>query len=220
MHGMFYTAAGDASLIITFNPIFTVILAAPLLGQPISRKMFLGLFCGFIGVGIVTGWSPNTQIDFEDRILGDLLILCASFSWAATTNMTKRLMEGRDGENNYTALEIVVWYSLIGTIMMTPFVIYDVWGNGLILPTKEGWLAIVYLGALSTVLAYYWFTIGIEKLGATAASSYIFLVPLFGILGGWWLLDENLGYTIIIGFMMILIGVRIVQIESARLNTS
>jgi drug/metabolite transporter (DMT)-like permease len=220
MHGMYYTAAGDASLIITFNPIFTVILAAPLLGQAISKKMFLGLFCGFIGVGIVTGWSPNTQINFEDRILGDLLILCASFSWATTTNMTKRLMEGKDGINNYTSLEIVVWYSLIGTIMMTPFVIYDVWINGLILPTREGWLAIVYLGAFSTVLAYYWFTIGIEKLGATAASSYIFLVPLFGILGGWWLLEENLGYSIIIGFMMILMGVRIVQIESARLKIS
>jgi drug/metabolite transporter (DMT)-like permease len=217
---MYYTAAGDASLIITFNPIFTVILAAPLLGQAISKKMFLGLFCGFIGVGIVTGWSPNTQINFEDRILGDLLILCASFSWATTTNMTKRLMEGKDGINNYTSLEIVVWYSLIGTIMMTPFVIYDVWINGLILPTREGWLAIVYLAAFSTVLAYYWFTIGIEKLGATAASSYIFLVPLFGILGGWWLLEENLGYSIIIGFMMILMGVRIVQIESARLKIS
>jgi drug/metabolite transporter (DMT)-like permease len=220
MHGMYYTAAGDASLIITFNPIFTVILAAPLLGQAISKKMFLGLFCGFIGVGIVTGWSPNTQINFEDRILGDLLILCASFSWATTTNMTKRLMEGKDGINNYTSLEIVVWYSLIGTIMMTPFVIYDVWINGLILPTREGWLAIVYLAAFSTVLAYYWFTIGIEKLGATAASSYIFLVPLFGILGGWWLLEENLGYSIIIGFIMILMGVRIVQIESARLKIS
>ncbi len=220
MHGMYYTAAGDASLIITFNPIFTVILAAPLLGQPISKKMFTGLICGFVGVGIVTGWSPNTQIDFEDRILGDLLILCASFSWATTTNMTKRLMEGRDGINNYTSLEIVVWYSLIGTIMMVPFVIYEVSRNGLILPTNEGWLAILYLGAFSTVLAYYWFTIGIEKLGATAASSYIFLVPLFGILGGWWLLDENLGYSIIIGFIMILMGVRIVQVESARLNTS
>ena len=220
MYGMYYTAAGDASLIITFNPIFTVILAAPLLGQEISRKMFMGLFCGLIGVGIVTGWSPNTQIDFEDRILGDLLILCASFSWATTTNMTKRLMDGRDGVNNYTSLEIVVWYSLIGTIMMTPFVVYDIWINGLILPTREGWLAIVYLSAFSTVLAYYWFTIGIEKLGATAASSYIFLVPLFGILGGWWLLEENLGYSIIIGFMMILMGVRIVQIESMRLKTS
>ena len=129
-------------------------------------------------------------------------------------------MEGRDGINNYTSLEIVVWYSLIGTIMMVPFVIYEVSRNGLILPTNEGWLAILYLGAFSTVLAFYWFTIGIEKLGATAASSYIFLVPLFGILGGWWLLDENLGYFIIIGFIMILMGVRIVQVESARLNTS
>jgi len=218
MHGMYYTAAGDASLIITFNPIFTVILAAPLLGQPISKKMFLGLFCGFIGVGIVTGWSPNTQINFEDRILGDLLILFASLSWATTTNMTKRLMEGKDGINDYTPLEIVVWYSLIGTIMLTPFMIHDTWTNGLTLPTDEGWFAIIYLGAFSTVLAYYWFAIGIEKIGATAASSYVFLVPLFGILGGWWLLDENLGYTIIIGFIMILMGVKIVQSESERLG--
>ncbi|MDE0953447.1 MAG: DMT family transporter [Candidatus Poseidoniales archaeon] len=220
MHGMFYTAAGDASLIITFNPIFTVILAAPLLGQPISKKMFLGLFCGFVGVIVVTGWSPNTQIEFEERIFGDILILFASLSWATTTNMTKRLMEGRDGENNYTSLEIVVWYSLIGTIMLTPFMLYETWINGIPSPSHEGWLAILYLGSLSTVLAYYWFTIGIEKLGATSASSYIFLVPVFGILGGWWLLEEKLGYTIIIGFVMILIGVKIVQLESERLRTS
>ena len=220
MHGMYYTAAGDASLIITFNPIFTVILAAPLLGQPISRKMFLGLFCGFLGVGVVTGWSPNTQIEFEERIFGDILILLASLSWATTTNMTKRLMEGKDGENNYTSLEIVVWYSLIGTIMLTPFMIYETWNNGISYPSEEGWFAIVYLGGFSTVLAYYWFTIGIEKLGATSASSYIFLVPVFGILGGWWLLDERLGYTMIIGFFMILIGVKIVQLESERLRTS
>ena len=220
MHGMYYTAAGDASLIITFNPIFTVILAAPLLGQPISRKMFLGLFCGFLGVGVVTGWSPNTQIEFEERIFGDILILLASLSWATTTNMTKRLMEGKDGENNYTSLEIVVWYSLIGTIMLTPFMLYETWNHGISYPSEEGWFAIVYLGGFSTVLAYYWFTIGIEKLGATSASSYIFLVPVFGILGGWWLLDERLGYTMIIGFFMILIGVKIVQLESERLRTS
>jgi len=220
MHGMYYTAAGDASLIITFNPIFTVILAAPLLGQPISKKMFLGLFCGFLGVGIVTGWSPNTQIRFEERIFGDLLILLASLSWATTTNMTKRLMEGKDGENNYSSLEIVVWYSLIGTIMITPFMIYETWNYGIPRPSEEGWIAILYLGGLSTVLAYYWFTIGIEKLGATAASSYIFLVPVFGILGGWWLLEEQLGYSMIIGFLMILIGVKIVQNESKRLRTS
>ena len=36
MHGMSWTAAGDASLIIPMNPVFTVLLAVPMLGQRIS----------------------------------------------------------------------------------------------------------------------------------------------------------------------------------------
>ena len=219
MHGMQLTAAGDASLIITFNPIFTVLLAAPLLGQPISRKMFVGLACGFVGVVVVTGWSPNTDIPFEDRILGDLMILLASLNWAMTTNNTKRMMERRKGEQEATTLEIVVWYSLIGTVMLTPLAAWETWQHGLPEPTLTDWYAIIYLGALSTVLAYYWFAIGIEKLGATAAASYIFLVPVFGVLGGVWLLDEKVGWTLLVGFVLIVMGVRVVQGESERLRT-
>ena len=219
MHGMQLTAAGDASLIITFNPIFTVLLAAPLLGQPISRKMFVGLACGFVGVVVATGWSPNTDIPFEDRILGDLMILLASLNWAMTTNNTKRMMERRKGEQEATTLEIVVWYSLIGTVMLTPLAAWETWQNGLPEPTLTDWYAIIYLGALSTVLAYYWFAIGIEKLGATAAASYIFLVPVFGVLGGVWMLDEKVGWTLLVGFVLIVMGVRVVQGESERLRT-
>ena len=219
MHGMQFTAAGDASLIITFNPIFTVLLAAPLLGQPISRKMFVGLACGFVGVAVVTGWSPNTDIPFEDRILGDFMILLASLNWAMTTNMTKRMMERRKGEAEASTLEIVVWYSLIGTVMLTPLAAWETWQYGLPEPTMTDWYAILYLGALSTVRAYYWFAMGIEKLGATAAASYVFLVPVFGVLGGVWLLDEKVGWTLIVGFILIVSGVRLVQRESERLRT-
>ena len=220
MNGMRLTAAGDASLIITFNPIFTVLLAAPMLGQQISRKMFVGLFCGFIGVGVVTGWSPNTDIPFEDRILGDLMILLASLNWAMTTNNTKRMMEQRNGEQKATTLEIVVWYSLIGTVLLTPLAAWETWQHGIPEPTLTDWYAIIYLAAISTVLAYYWFAIGVEKLGATAASSYIFLMPVFGVLGGVILLDENIGWTLLLGFILIVIGVRVVQRESEALRTA
>jgi drug/metabolite transporter (DMT)-like permease len=219
MHGMRLTAAGDASLIVTFNPIFTVLLAAPLLGQPISRKMFAGLACGFIGVAVVTGWSPNTDLPFNERILGDFLILLAALNWALTTNMTKRMMERRKGEAEASTLEIVVWYSLLGTLMLTPLAAWETWKYGLPQPTMTDWYAVLYLGALSTVLAYYWFARGIEKLGATAASSYVFLVPVFGVLGGVWLLDEKVGWTLIVGFILIVSGVRLVQRESERLRT-
>ena len=220
MNGMRLTAAGDASLIITFNPIFTVLLAAPMLGQQISRKMFVGLFCGFIGVAVVTGWSPNTDIPFEDRILGDLMILLASLNWAMTTNNTKRMMEQRNGEQKATTLEIVVWYSLIGTVLLTPLAAWETWQYGIPEPTLTDWYAIIYLAAISTVLAYYWFAIGVEKLGATAASSYIFLMPVFGVLGGVILLDENIGWTLLLGFILIVIGVRVVQRESEALRTA
>ena len=39
MHGMSWTAAGDASLIIPMNPVFTILLAVPMLGQKISARM-------------------------------------------------------------------------------------------------------------------------------------------------------------------------------------
>ena len=208
MNGMRLTAAGDASLIITFNPIFTVLLAAPMLGQQISRKMFVGLFCGFIGVAVVTGWSPNTDI------------LLASLNWAMTTNNTKRMMEQRNGEQKATTLEIVVWYSLIGTVLLTPLAAWETWQHGIPEPTLTDWYAIIYLAAISTVLAYYWFAIGVEKLGATAASSYIFLMPVFGVLGGVILLDENIGWTLLLGFILIVIGVRVVQRESEALRTA
>ena len=220
MNGMSLTAAGDASLIITFNPIFTVLLAAPMLGQQITRRMFLGLFSGFIGVAVVTGWSPNTDIPFEDRILGDFMILLAALCWAMTTNNTKRMMEQRNGEQEATTLEIVVWYSLIGTFLLTPLAAWETWQNGIPEPTVNDCYAIIYLAAISTVLAYYWFAIGVEKLGATAAASYIFLMPVFGVLGGVLLLDEKLGWTLFLGFILIVMGVRVVQRESERLSTA
>ena len=220
MNGMSLTAAGDASLIITFNPIFTVLLAAPMLGQQITRRMFLGLFFGFIGVAVVTGWSPNTDIPFDDRILGDFMILLAALCWAMTTNNTKRMMERRNGEQEATTLEIVVWYSLIGTVLLTPLAAWETWQNGIPEPTVNDWYAIIYLAAISTVLAYYWFAIGVEKLGATAAASYIFLMPVFGVLGGVLLLDEKLGWTLFFGFILIVMGVRVVQRESERLSTA
>ena len=148
------------------------------------------------------------------------MILLASLNWAMTTNNTKRMMEQRNSEQKATTLEIVVWYSLIGTVLLTPLAAWETWQYGIPETNLTYWFAIFYLAAISTVLAYYWFAIGVEKLGATAASSYIFLMPVFGVLGGVILLDENIGWTLLLGFILIVIGVRVVQRESEALRTA
>ena len=215
MHGMSWTAAGDASLIIPMNPVFTVLLAVPMLGQRISARMSVGLLIGIAGVAVVVGWSPNSGIPIEHRILGDLMILLAALSWAATSNLTKIMLSW---ENGYSSLEIVVWYSITGWALLSPWVIAENWGSTVPEPSSAEWMTIAYLGVISTVLSYVLFAKGIELIGPTAASSYVFLVPVFGVLGGWLLLDEEIGASMILGFALIVIGVTEVQRESERLS--
>ena len=215
MHGMSWTAAGDASLIIPMNPVFTVLLAVPMLGQKISARMSLGLVIGISGVAVVVGWSPNSEIPLEHRILGDLMILFAALSWAATSNLTKIMLSW---ERDYSALEIVVWYSVTGWALLSPWVIAENWDSAIPNPSTAEWLTIAYLGVVSTVLSYVLFAKGIEVIGPTAASSYVFLVPVFGVLGGWLLLGEEIGASMILGFALIVFGVTEVQRESERLS--
>ena len=217
MHGMRWTAAGDASLIIPMNPVFTVLLAVPMLGQKISTRMSIGLLVGICGVAVVIGWSPNSGIPIGHRILGDLMILFAALSWAATSNLTKIMLSW---ERGYSSLEIVVWYSVTGWALLSPWMLVENWGSALPEPSSSEWLTIAYLGIISTVLSYVLFAKGIEFIGPTAASSYVFLVPVFGVLSGWLLLDEEIGASMILGFILIVVGVTEVQRESKRLTTS
>ena len=215
MHGMKWTAAGDASLIIPINPVFTVLLAAPMLGQKVTKRMAFGLLLGIVGVGAVVGWSPNTDIPFEHRLLGDAMIVLAALAWATNSNLTKIALE-EDGIG--TTEELVIWYSIVGWIMLTPWMLAEIWGSGIPSPNTVELSSIAYLGLFSTVLTYIWFARGIDRIGPTASASYVFLVPIFGVLSGWALLDESIGASMLVGFVLIVMGVREVQRESERLR--
>ena len=143
------------------------------------------------------------------------MILFAALSWAATTNLTKIMLSWDRG---YSSLEIVVWYSVTGWVLLSPWVIIENWGSPLPYPSEAEWVTIAYLGIVSTVLSYVLFARGIEVIGPTATSSYVFLVPVFGVIGGWLLLDEEVGASMLLGFILIVYGVTEVQRENERLS--
>ena len=211
MHGMARTAAGDASVIITFNPLFTALLAVPLLNRRISARLFIGLLVGLFGVVVVTGWSPNNNIPFNVRLVGDLLIMCAAASWAVSTNLIKKILDDENSDvEGPSALAIVAWSSLMGWVLLTPLASFDfiAYGSDSI-PNNSGWLWIFYLAVASTVISYVWFAEGIEKIGATATATYVYLVPFFGILSGIIILGESVSWSLFAGLLLILFGVKI-----------
>ena len=213
MFGMQYTAAGDASLMITFNPLFTAILAVIFLSEKMHLNLIIGLLMGMMGVGILFYYSPNIDIPLADRVLGNILIAGAALSWACNTILMKRAMTApaNDAERPLNPLELTVWSSAAGLAILTPITAFEVVTQGVVLPTYEGWIGIIFLALFSTVIAYVWFADGIIKIGASMSALYVYLVPPFGIIGGYLLLQEKLGVSLIFAFVLITGGVFIAQ---------
>lgn len=213
MYGMKYTAAGDASLVITFNPLFTAVLAVIFLNQRFTWRLLIGLGLAFAGMLVIFTQSPNTDIPEIDRWIGNAFIAGAALTWAASSIIMKKLMSEtpKDAKEPLTPVLVTVWASLIGLLLLTPWAGIEVLMEGAAMPSMEAWLAIVFLAIFSTVLAYVWFADGIHLIGASKSSFYIYLVPPFGILGGWFILGEQLGPTLLVAFILIVSGVAIAQ---------
>ncbi|MAH91228.1 MAG: hypothetical protein CMA11_05610 [Euryarchaeota archaeon] len=209
MYGMKWTAAGDASLMITFNPLFTAILAVPFLGEKFDKRLGAGLLLAVSGVGVLAWYSPNVDIPVNERLLGDALIGLSALSWAFTTILMKKAMTGDDA---MSPLHLTVWSSVAGLLIQTPATIWEYSQVGF--PTgasNEAWSWLVFLAIFSTVLSYVWFADGIRKIGAGKTAFYVYLVPIFGIFSGWLLLDEKLGLSLAVSFMLIVSGVYLAQ---------
>jgi len=215
MYGMKFTAAGDASLMITFNPIFTALLAVPFLDEKMNWRLATGLACGLIGVIILFLYSPNVDIPFDTRLKGDLMIAGAALAWATTSILQKKAMTSSaiDSQTPLSPLHLTVWSSLIGLLFLTPWAAYESYLYGMPQPSGGGWLAILFLAILSTVFSYVWFADGIVTIGAGKTALYVYLVPLFGVISGWFILDEKLGWSLLASFSLILIGVVLAQYD-------
>ena len=108
-------------------------------------------------------------------------------------------------------LHLTVWASVVGLLIMTPWAGYEVWQEGISNPSNESWIAILFLATLSTVVSYVWFADGIKTIGAGKSALYVYLVPPFGIISGWLLIDERLGWSLVASFILIVSGVALAQ---------
>ena len=211
MYGMQRTAASDASLVIGFNPIFVAILSVFVLSHKFSSKGLFGIFLSFLGILMVFFASPNVSIPLEERLIGNSLIMFGAFSYAIYNVMMRRYFLVNE-EKALSSLSLIAWVSLIGWVMFIPFVLSESpWDRSW---TTDEWLLIGYLGILSTALSYVFFAIGIEIIGSNRASSFINIVPIFGILSSWLWINEELHWIQFFSFILIYFGVRLVNTQS------
>jgi drug/metabolite transporter (DMT)-like permease len=197
--------ASRAAVVVTTNPVFTTLLAAWWFKERFNARIGLGLALAVIGAATVLTHGAPWKALAGDIGAGEWLMLGCIATWSAYTLMGKRLMVGID---SLTAITVT---ATIGCLLL--------WAAALafegpaavrgavigLAPTA--WVALVFLALGATVLAYAWYYRGIEVLGAGVASSYISLVPVFGVASSVLLLGERLDASLLIGGALAIVGV-------------
>ena len=208
MYGMQKTAASDASLVIGFNPIFVAILSVFALSHKLTKESLSGIILSFAGILLIFFASPNVDIPLEDRLIGNGLIMFGAFVYAIYVIMVRQYVLN---SGKLSSLALITWVSFVGWFFFIPFVLVESpWDRSW---SSNEWFLIGYLGILSTALSYVFFAIGIEVIGANRASSFVNVVPVFGILSSWLWINEELGLIHLASFGLIYFGVKMVNAQ-------
>lgn len=186
--GEIFTSASDASILVTTNAVWVVILSGIFLEtEHITLKKLFGTIIAFFAVFLVIGFSPNVNV--PNRILGDILILMAAFAYASYTTSSRYFMNKTKNDNNSfqpSSLWLITWISIFGFIITTPIalIINPEYLNPMqyiLIPTRI-WIGVFYLAFISTVGAYTFYLEGVKRLDASRAAIFQTLVPLIGVI--------------------------------------
>ncbi len=193
-------SAGLSVLIFSANPIVTAVFAALVLGERMTWSKAVGLVLGIAGVAFIV--QSRLSIG-SDHLRGILLTVVSLLSFVGGTILFKRYAP-KDGLWIGNGVQ-----SLAAGIALLPFSLATE-SIGDIVPTWRLLASFAFLVMLVSVFAYLlWFKI-LSLSGATAASSYYFLLPPLGMLFGWLLLGEHVALSDLIGIIPVVLGIYLV----------
>ncbi len=191
--------SGLSALIVSANPVLAAVLAAVFLRERMTFRKIAGLLLGVGGVAFVV----------ESRLAGGLDPVGIAFTIAGLISLVVgTILFKRFAPTNGFWVGNGV-QSLTAGVATLPFALgFENVGD--IVPTWSLLAAMAYLVLFVSVFAYLlWFQM-LSVSGATAASSYHFLMPPLGMLFGWLLLGEHVAATDLLGIVPVALGIYLV----------
>jgi drug/metabolite transporter (DMT)-like permease len=191
--------ASIAAVLNATTPLFTAIVAAVWIKEPLSHRKLTGLLLGIVGVAVLVGWSPLPLSG--PVILGGIAALVAAISYGLAAVYARRTFAGDRPTDTATG-------QLIGSsILLSPVAIAALPER---MPAIGVMLAVTALALLCTAYAYLLYFRLISSAGATRAATVTFLIPIFSLFLGKLLLSEPINLGLLLGLATILLSVWLV----------
>jgi drug/metabolite transporter (DMT)-like permease len=210
--GLKLIAASRASLIIANNPVVIALLSAIVLGERLGWRKAFGVFVSGLGALVVVSRGQLSELVQGQVGWGELLILGCVLSWSSYSIIGKAAMR------ELSPLVSVFYSAAIGDLLLLVPALREGLLNSLPTISPVVWICLVYLGICGTVLGFVWFYEGIRSIGPSRAGLFINLVPVFAVIQAFFVLNEPISPSLLIGGLLVCCGVYLTNRRSSVLK--
>jgi drug/metabolite transporter (DMT)-like permease len=198
-YGEITVSAGAAGVLIATAPVFTALLAATFLGERLRPMGWAGMAVSFAGAALISVDEGGGLALDPGAFLILLSAVCVSVYFVFQRPYLAK----------YGALAFTTYAIWAGTVCVLPY-LPGLFSQSLTAPTGTS-LVLVYLGLFPTALGYVTYAYAMSRMNASAAVSFLYLIPVLAYLIGWAWLGEAPTSRSVLGGLLALAGVVLVN---------
>jgi drug/metabolite transporter (DMT)-like permease len=204
-NGLFYAAAHHTTavnLTIFQGAIPVLVLLGTVLffGARVIPLQILGMIVTILGVVLVSVKADLEILKTLSLNIGDVWMLIACLFYAGYT-LGLRHRPAMPGLVFFAAMAAVAFVSSL------PLIGLEIAQGTAQFPTPTGWLILLYVAIMPSLLSQIFFMRGVELIGPARAGLFVNLVPVFGALLAVLLLGEPFAYYHALGLVLVLGGI-------------
>lgn len=200
-----FIPSSTAGMLMAIGPIVTLLMSHFLTNN--DKFTINKLFSVIVGlIGVLFIFNINTfqslKITTQIDLFAKFLVILAAFGYMFSNILAYEKLK------NIDSFSITTFATTFGAIFSIPFLFLDFTINNFEINFHlNSFYAVLYLGIFPTAIAFQ-FRYYITKTSGPVFLSYVaYLIPVFAVIWGYFLLSEKINYSSLLGISLILLGV-------------
>ena len=206
-YGILYTSSAVAGTIIAAVPVCCILMDVLVLHEKVTLKQVLCAVCAIGGVALISAG-------------GAVMVSALGMLFLLLTMLSDTLYYGisHSAAKLFTPFEMTYVMFVVGMVVFIPVALLHAGGltSPMILePLQDGqfWLAVLYLGLLSSVMAYGLLNFANSHLSVSETSLFSNVTTVVSVLAGVVLLKESFSVWQMLGVVIILVCVFVANVS-------
>ena len=213
--GLQMTSSTKTAIAASLEPIFTILLAAIILKEPLRNRTVIAMAVSIVGAGVLlVGGKSISQLYLElsgsGELLGDILVIFAILLCALYSILMKPVT------NKLGAIRSTSYGFFIGAAILLPIVALELSQLWPLEFDRNALLSVIFLGVICNALAFGLWNLILKSTDAGAMAVTLNAQPVGGIIIGWAFMGETLTHYGIVGTLLILFGIYLLPKEAFK----